>query len=83
MKVAVILGTRPEIIKMAPVIRELEADGRMTSSSFTPVSIIPITWTGFSLSNLSSPRLSIIWKLALAPMPSKRLRYSSVWRRCC
>jgi len=24
MKIAIILGTRPEIIKMAPVIRELE-----------------------------------------------------------
>ncbi len=28
MKIAVILGTRPEIIKMAPVIRELERQGR-------------------------------------------------------
>ncbi len=28
MKVAVIVGTRPEIIKMAPVIRELEKEGR-------------------------------------------------------
>ncbi len=28
MKIAVILGTRPEIIKMAPVVRELERQGR-------------------------------------------------------
>ena len=28
MKITVILGTRPEIIKMAPVIRELERQGR-------------------------------------------------------
>jgi UDP-N-acetylglucosamine 2-epimerase len=27
MKIAVIVGTRPEIIKMAPVIRELENEG--------------------------------------------------------
>ena len=73
MKVVVVLGTRPEIIKMAPVVRVLEREAidyfiLHTGQHYR------IIWIGFSLSNWSCLRLGIILMLVLVRMGSKLVR---------
>jgi UDP-N-acetylglucosamine 2-epimerase len=48
MKIAIILGTRPEIIKMSPIIKVLEKEN---IEFFILDNIIPIIWTRSSLNN--------------------------------
>jgi hypothetical protein len=59
MKIGIIVGTRPEIIKMAPVIRECEK-GISHFLSFILISIIQKKWTVFSLKNYIFRLLIII-----------------------
>ena len=60
-KIAVVFGTRPETIKMAPVVKELERDVRYRAFYFDPVNakrtdlgiivnpLVNWIWTGFGL----------------------------------
>ena len=53
MKIAIILGTRPEIIKMSPIIRELEERkiNYFTLSPYTQVNTTHTIWIEYSSSN--------------------------------
>jgi hypothetical protein len=68
MKISVILGTHPEIIKMAPLLKILEAK-RRTSSYSIPASITLTSWTKSFSTSCYRPDQNTTWRQDLKHDP--------------
>ena len=74
--IGILLGTRPEIIKMSPIIRSA-SEGASTTLYFTPAALL-YEMDGSSLKNLNclTPTTTLTWVLRLM-----RVRQRKLWRR--
>jgi len=83
MKISVVLGTRPEIIKMSPIIRECERLGLDYFVLHIGQHYSYSMDRPFSLSSLSCLRPSITWRLVREAMLSRLARCLLVQEETC